>query len=113
EALLQPIYDQNPANGSVGNLLAVAKARLGDLAGAQAIFEAQRGSGPLVDRNLAELYVAAGRAAAALELLEPLVAEEPENAQLQALYGTALTRMGRLDEGEAALRRALELDGSN
>src|SRR5690606_39740689 len=61
--------------------LAVAKARLGDIAGAQAIFEAQRGSGPQVDRNLAELYVAAGRAGAALELLEPLVGEDPEDAR--------------------------------
>ncbi len=113
EAMLQAIYDENPSNSSVGNLLAVAKARRGDIAGAQAIFEAQRGSGPQVDRNLAELYVAAGRAGAALDLLEPLVAEDPEDAQLQALYGTALTRIGRLDEGEAALRRALELNPSN
>ncbi|HZJ08447.1 MAG TPA: tetratricopeptide repeat protein, partial [Trueperaceae bacterium] len=113
EALLQGVYDQNPANSSVGNLLAVAKARRGDIAGASAIFEAQRGSGPLVDRNLAELYVAAGRAGAALELLEPLLADDPDNAQLQALYGTALTRTGRLAEGEEALRRALELDESN
>lgn len=62
---------------------------------------------------MAELYRAAGRGAAALELLEPLLAEDPDNAQLQALYGTAQARMGRLDEGEVALRRALELDEGN
>lgn len=112
-AMLQAVYDESPANSGVANLLAVAKARLGDIEGAQAIFEAQRGSGPIVDRSLAEIYLAAGRSAAALELLEPLVAEDPENAQLQALFGTALTRMGRLDDGEAALQRALELDESN
>ena len=112
-AMLQSMYDENPSNRSVANLLAVAKARLGDIEGAQAIFEAQRGSGPQVDRSLAELYLAAGRGAAALELLEPLLAEDPDNAQLQALYGTAQARMGRLDEGEVALRRALELDEGN
>ena len=112
-ALLQDLYDQNPANRGVANLLAVAKARLGDLDGAQQIFEAQRGSGPNVDRALAELYLAAGRGAAAIELLEPLLVDDPDNAQLQALYGTAQARMGRLDEAEVALSRAIELDENN
>src|SRR5690606_36278106 len=112
-ALLQPIYDANPANAGVGSLLAVTKARLGDIDGARVIFEAQRGQGASVDRALAELYVAAGRAGAALALLEPLVAASPDDAQLQALYGTALTRIGRLDEGQAALDRAVALDETN
>ena len=112
-ALLQPIYDANPGNTSVGSLLAVTKARLGDIDGARVIFEAQRGQGASVDRALAELYVAAGRAGAALALLEPLVTASPDDAQLQALYGTALTRIGRLDEGKAALDRALTLDVNN
>lgn len=112
-ALLQPIYDANPANTNVGGLLAVTKARLGDIDGARVIFEAQRGQGAGVDRALAELYVAAGRAGAALVLLEPLVAASPDDAQLQALYGTALTRTGRLDEGKSALDRALAIDANN
>src|SRR5690606_13241169 len=112
-ALLQPIYDANPANTNVGSLLAVTKARLGDIDGARIIFEAQRGQGANVDRALAELYVAAGRAGAALALLEPLVAASPDDAQLQALLGTALTRVGRLEEGEAALNAALAIDQNN
>jgi len=108
--LLQPIYDANPGNASVGNLLAVTKARMGDIDGARVIFEAQRGQGASVDRALAELYVAAGRAGAALELLEPLAAEAPDDAQLQALLGTALVRTGRLDEGQAALENALAIE---
>ena len=112
-ALLLPIYDANPSASNVGSLLAVTKARLGDIDGARVIFEAQRGQGADVDRALAELYVAAGRAGAALVILEPLVAASPDDAQLQALYGTALTRIGRLDEGRASLDRALALDADN
>src|SRR5690606_1458756 len=73
----------------------------------------QRGSGPDVDRGLAEIYLAAGRAAGALELLGPLAQAAPGDAGLQALYGTALVRMGRLDDGRAALERAIALDANN
>jgi tetratricopeptide (TPR) repeat protein len=111
--LLRPVYEANPNDREVGGMLAVALARSGDLGGAQEVFEAQRGTGPQVDRALAEVYLAAGRAAGALELLEPLAQDAPDDAQLQALYGTALVRMGRLDDGRAALQRALELDEDN
>lgn len=112
-ALLRPVYEANPQNREVGGMLAVALARSGDLDGAREVFEAQRGTGPLVDRALAELYLAAGRAAGALEILAPLAQASPDDAQVQALYGTALVRMGRLDDGRAALRRALEADARN
>lgn len=109
-AILGPLHTQNPSNVAVANLLAVAQARSGDLDAARRTYEALRGQGLDVDRGLAELYLASGRAAGALALLEPLVGENPEDAHLQALYGTALVRLGRLDEGEQALRRALEVD---
>ena len=111
--LLRPVYEANPGNREVGGMLAVALARSGDLDAAREVYEAQRGSGPAVDRGLAEVYLAAGRAAGALQLLEPLAQASPQDAQLQALYGTALVRMGRLDEGRAALDRALEIDPGN
>ncbi len=111
--LLGPVYEANPDNREVGGMLAVALARSGDLDGAREVFEAQRGTGPQVDRALAEVYLAAGRAAGALELLAPLAQAAPDDAELQALYGTALVRMGRLDDGRAALQRALEVDEDN
>lgn len=110
EALLGPLYTQNPGNMAIGNLLAVAQARRGDLEGAQRTFEELRGQGADVDRSLAELYLAAGRAAGALALLEPLVESQGDDAELQALYGTTLVRLGRLDDGKRALERALELN---
>ena len=111
--LLRPVYEANPSNREVGGMLAVALARGGDLEGARQVFEQQRGTGAEVDLGLAEIYLAAGRAAGALELLRPLAEGAPDNAQLQALYGTALVRMGRLDEGRDVLERALELDADN
>ncbi|HRQ10012.1 MAG TPA: tetratricopeptide repeat protein [Trueperaceae bacterium] len=110
EAILRPLYTQAPNDLAVGNLLAVAQARRGDLEGAQRTFEAMRGQGADVDRSLAELYLAAGRASGALKLLEPLVAAAPDDAELQALYGTALVRLGRLDDGKQALDTALALE---
>ncbi len=110
EALLGPLYTQSPNDVAVGNLLAVAQARRGDLEGARRTFEALRGQGADVDRSLAELYLAAGRANGALKLIEPLVQAAPDDAELQALYGTALVRVGRLDEGEKALDKALALE---
>jgi len=112
-ALLRPVYAANPGDREVGGMLAVALARSGDLDGAAEVFEAQRGAGPQADLALAEVYLAAGRAAGALDLLAPLVEAAPDDAQLQALYGTALVRMGRLDDGRAALDRALDLDEDN
>lgn len=111
--LLRPVYEANPNNREVGGMLAVALARAGDLDGAREVFEQQRGTGAQVDLGLAEVYLAAGRAAGALELLRPLAEASPDDPQLQALYGTALVRMGRLEEGRDVLSRALELDPEN
>lgn len=110
EAVLGPLFTQYPTDPSVGNLLAVAQARRGDLAGAKRTFEALRGTGADVDKSLAELYLAAGRAAGALGLVEPLVTADPENAELLALYGTALVRVGRLADGRQALEKAVAID---
>ncbi len=108
-ALLEPVYEANPGSLAVGGMLAVAMARQGDIAGARAVYTAQRGEGANANRGLAELYLAAGRAAAALELLGPLVTANATDADLHAMHGAALARMGRLDEGVQALERALAL----
>lgn len=112
-AVLEPLYAENPGNISVANLLAVAQAESGDLDGARATFEGLRDLGVDVEVGLAELYLASGRAGGALEILEPLVADQPDDAYLQALYGTALMRQGLLADGEQVLERALELEPDN
>lgn len=112
-AILKPLHEARPTNVSVANLLAVAQAESGDLDGARATFEGLRDLGVDVEVGLAELYLASGRAAGALEILEPLVAAQPEDAHLQALYGTALMRQGQLAEGERVLQGALQLEPDN
>ncbi len=112
-AILEPLHADNPTNIGIANLLAVAQAESGDLDGARATFEGLRELGVDVELGLAELYLASGRASGALEILEPLVAAQPEDAYLQALYGTALMRQGRLSEGEQVLERALQLEPGN
>ncbi len=112
-AILEPLHAENPNNISIANLLAVTQAESGDLDGARATFEGLRELGVDVELGLAELYLASGRAAGALEILEPLLSAQPNDPYLQALYGTALMRQGRLVEGEQALERALELDADS
>ncbi len=112
-AILAPLREENPNSVGVANLLAVAQVQSGDLDAARATFESLRDQGVDVELALAELYLASGRAAGALELLEPLVAANPDSAHLQALHGTALMRLGRLAEGEQVLGRALQLEPEN
>lgn len=112
-AILEPVHQANPQHVGVANLLAVAQAESGDLEAARATFESLSALGVDVELGLAEIYLASGRAGGALEILEPLVAEQPDDAYLQALYGTALMRQGRLDESESVLQRVLELEPGN
>lgn len=106
---LESLYQENPGSLQVGGLLAVALARQGDIVTAREVYQAQRGTGSDAERGLAELYLAAGRAAAALELLGPLVAATPDDPDLQTMYGASLARMGRNDEAVQSLERALAL----
>lgn len=110
-ALLEPLYAANPGNVTVANLLAVAQAESGDVDGARETFESLRDLGFDVEIALAELYLALGRAGGALEILEQQVAAQPDDGYVQALYGTALMRLGRLAEGEEVLEDALQLEG--
>jgi len=90
--------------------LAVAQARQGKIDAARQTFESVSGTDVTAQRALAKLYLSAGRAGAALELLRPLVADNVQDAELQTYYGIALSRVGRLDEARTALEQALSID---
>lgn len=113
KAILQPLNAANPTNVSVANMLAVAQAESGDLDGARQTFEALRELGVDVDLGLAEIYLASGRAIGALDILEGELADNPDDAYITALYGTALMRVGRLGEAQEVLQRSLELAPNN
>ena len=49
----------------------------------------------------------------ALPLIEPLVKDHPEDAEVQFRYGQALAGIGRVEEGVTALKAAIALDPKN
>jgi Flp pilus assembly protein TadD len=77
---------------------------------AREVFTDAADDSPVVQLNLGRLLLQAGQARAALAVLEPLARQDPADAEVFALYGTALGRIGRLEAARTALDRALELD---
>jgi len=60
--------------------------------------------------ELGRLLVRRGRDAEAIPVLEPAVGQQPDLAGVQADFGLALLRSGRVEEGERHLEQALALD---
>lgn len=109
EAALAPLLAANPASVEIANALAIAQARQGKTDEAAATFEGLDSANPTLKLNLAQLYLEVGKPRAALTTLEALLAASPDDPDINAYYGVALGRTGRVDEGLAALDRALEL----
>ncbi len=108
--VLGPLHTAHPKDSGIANLLAVAQARQGQIDAARQTFESVAGTGPTAQSDLARIYLAAGRAESALKLLEPLVngpGAKPDAATL-AYYGLALGRIGKLDQAQAELEKALK-----
>ncbi|MBV5336258.1 tetratricopeptide repeat protein, partial [bacterium] len=57
------------------------------------------------------LALQVGKPAAAVELISTAIRHQPNSAGFHSNLGTALRRLGRLDEAIAAGRRAVALDG--
>ncbi|MEX2535783.1 MAG: tetratricopeptide repeat protein [Trueperaceae bacterium] len=112
-AVLEDLHSRFPESVEVANSLAVALAESGQVERAREVFTSVAQDSPTVQLNLGRLLLQAGQARAAIATLEPLLQEGSGDAQLQALYGIALGRTGRIDEGLEALDRALELDPQN
>ncbi len=110
EAVLAPILAANPQNVEVANALALLQARQGNVEGARDTLQGAGGQSETVQYNLAQLYLQAGEAGAALSILEPLAAAHPDDPEVQAGYGIALARLGQLEAARQALGRALELE---
>ena len=115
--VLQEAYSRDPQNAALANELAVTQARAGDLEGARATLEGvpgvSSGGSVALGVNLARLYLQAGQAEGAIDTLEPLLSRAPDDAEVYALYGTALGRAGRYDQALNALDRALALEPEN
>src|SRR5688572_29020630 len=80
---------------------------------AQRTSEAALRSGPDARRSLAAFFVAAGRAADALEAIDTAIGLEPERAALHAFRGVLLDAAGREADALASFQRAWALDSND
>ncbi len=112
EGVLAPLHTAYPKDNGIANLLTVAQARQGKLDAARQTFESVNGNGTAAQAALAQIYLAAGRAEAALKLLEPIVQQGTQDATTVATYGLALGRIGKLDQAKSELEKALKLQPS-
>jgi len=109
EGVLSPLHAKHPKDSAIANLLAVAQARQGKLDAAQRTFESVAGTGDSAHGDLARIYLSAGRAEAALALLKPIVAKGTKDPQILTVYGLALARVGKFDEAQTELDKALSI----
>ena len=110
ESVLNDARSFAPDDLRVLNQLAVAQAQQGKLDEARATLESAPQTNNTVQANLAQIYLEAGQIEAALEIIEPLLAASPQDAELYSLYGVALGRAGRYDQALNALDEALTID---
>ncbi len=92
--------------------LATLAAQRGRAADAESLYLAVLGKQPdflPALLNLADLYRGTGQDARAAATLAQALQTNPDSAALHHAHGLALVRLGRSDEGLAALRRAFEL----
>lgn len=109
-AVLEELYARFPESVEVANSLAIALASGGDIERAREVFAAAADDSAVAQQNLGRLLLQAGQARAAAAILEPLLEQNQQDAELFTLYGIALGRTGRFDEAHSALGRALEID---
>ncbi|MDQ3460119.1 MAG: tetratricopeptide repeat protein, partial [Deinococcota bacterium] len=113
ETAVRAGLERQPGNLDAVNRLAILQARQGDLSGAQATLEEVAAADPNLQVNLAQIYIQAGQSRAAVELLDELLQNSPEDAQLWTLYGIASGRAGRYSQALDALDRAIALEPDN
>ena len=110
ESVLNAAREVAPDDLRVLNQLAIAQAQQGNLDEARATLENAPQTNSTVQVNLAQILLESGQTDAALDLLETLLAESPQDAELYSLFGVALGRAGRYDQALNALDEALALD---
>jgi len=105
--------ETDPADGKAAFYLGVALNRLGQHGAALAAFQ-RMWDLKVTHRDLGFeggwAALARSQFKTAVTLLEPYVQDFPDNAKAQEFLGRAYLGLGRLDEAEAALNRAMALD---
>jgi len=112
EARLRPFYDDAPNDPRIANVLALALVAQDRTDEARTVLEGAADENATVRFNLAQALLEAGLPRAAAEELAPDATADQDDADVWAVYGTALAGAGRFDEARDALDRALALDES-
>ncbi len=109
------ILADRPSMGVVYIYLSTLLLRAGDPQPAIQVMRRARQEGVAsrdLERQLGLTLITAGRAAEALEVLEPL-AGDPGDAEASSFLGLAYTYLGRAEEAESIFRRLLAADPAN
>lgn len=106
---LQTLLRSAPNHTGVLQLAAVLEARNGSLVIAESHFSKALQVNPKLSfarHSLAKVLLQLGQAGRALETVQPLLAEDPNDAMALATAGEALLRLGRPADAEALLKKA-------
>ena len=114
ESWLHKYISANPKNSAAQLQLGKLQAAEGKSQEAIATLEPlyKASPDPKVARDLASLYLETKQYPAATDLLRPLIAESPADAQLYLDYGTALMHQLKYPEAQAALLKAIRLNSN-
>jgi tetratricopeptide (TPR) repeat protein len=111
ETWLRKYTGANPSNAAAKTQLGKVLAAEGKTQEAISFLEPAYNAAPdqLLARQLAGLYVDAKQYDSAARLLQPLVAQSPNDAQLHLDYGSALLHLHKYPEAQAELLKAVQL----
>lgn len=111
ETWLRKYMAANPQNAAaqlqLGKLLAAEGKSQEAIATLEPVYKAS--PDPKIARDLAGLYLETKQYPAAADLLRPLIAQNPTDAQLHLDYGTALMHQLKYPEAQAVLLKAVQL----
>jgi len=111
ESWLRKYISANPQNAAaqlqLGKLLAAEGKSQEAIAALEPVY--QSSPGPKLAAELATLYLEARQYPAAADLLRPLIAQNPNDAQLYLEYGSALMHQLKYPEAQTVLLKAVQL----
>jgi tetratricopeptide (TPR) repeat protein len=115
ESWLHKYISANPQNAvaqlQLGKLLAAEGKSQEAIAALEPVYKAS--PEPKLAAELAGLYLEVKQYPAAADLLRPLIAQNPNNAQLYLDYGSALMHQLKYSEAQTVLLKAVQLNPNN
>lgn len=103
------LHERFPTSENVVDLYAAVLVQSGQTDDAAALLIDFYGQSVPTELVVADFFITGGYANEARARLEKLLADEPSHADVRALYGTALLRLGMLADAESQLNEALRL----